>query len=322
MGPSEITVAVPTMNGSRHLAGTLRSILDQQGASFDLLVCDDRSDDDTLSVVDAAAGDRVRVLVNGERLGLAGNWNRCVAEARTPLVAIVHQDDLLLPGHLERHVGSFQRDPSVGLVASASVVVDDAGKPVPASAVGRGGLGDVDRTFTPAEALPALAVANPLRCSAVSMRVRAHLDSGGFDPRLRYVVDWDHWLRTIERWSLAWHAQPSVAVRWHPASETHRFRTGTLDLEETERLLEALHQGPLAHIEGRREIERLSRRSLARAYLNRAYTASRAGDGRLAWDCLARALRLQPAILGTLLLDPRLVARLAAASLLPRHGRN
>ena len=103
-----LTVAVPTCNGARHLAEALRSILAQEGVAFELLVSDDRSDDDTLEVVRAAAGDRVRIEVNSERLGLAGNWNRCVALARTPLVAIFHQDDVMLPGHLAGARGGFR----------------------------------------------------------------------------------------------------------------------------------------------------------------------------------------------------------------------
>src|SRR5207245_1213817 len=78
-----LTVALATCNGARHLVEALRSILAQEGVPFDLLVSDDRSDDETLAVVDAEAGDRARVVVNTERLGLAGNWNRCVRLART-----------------------------------------------------------------------------------------------------------------------------------------------------------------------------------------------------------------------------------------------
>src|SRR4051794_7930075 len=139
------------MNGSRHLAETLRGVLAQEKAAFGLLVCDDRSDDDSVAQVRSLAGDRARIVENGERLGLAGNWNQCVALSRTPLVAIVHQDDVLRPSHLAAHVAAFGADPSVGLVASASGVIDAEGREVPASVVERGGLGPADRTFTPGE---------------------------------------------------------------------------------------------------------------------------------------------------------------------------
>ena len=52
-----LTVAIPTCNGSVHLAETIHSILHQECGPFDLLVCDDRSDDETVPLVRALTGD-------------------------------------------------------------------------------------------------------------------------------------------------------------------------------------------------------------------------------------------------------------------------
>jgi hypothetical protein len=57
-------------------------------------------------------------------------------------------------------------------------------------------------------------------------------------------------------------------------------------------------------------LRRAADRRLARAYLNRAYDAARAGDRQLSARCLRRAFALRPASLGLLLRDPRLLARL------------
>ena len=75
---SRLTVALPTCNGARHLRDALASIKSQSDVAYDLIVSDDRSDDDTLACVQEEVGDRARISVNSERLGLAGNWNRCV----------------------------------------------------------------------------------------------------------------------------------------------------------------------------------------------------------------------------------------------------
>ncbi len=235
-----LTVAVPTCNGAAHLAETLHSIMAQEGVVFDLVISDDRSDDPTLEVVRSVAGDRARIEVNSERLGLAGNWNRCVALGHTPIVAIFHQDDVMEPGHLAAQVRAFAADEGIGLVAGASDVIDDKGDPIPDHVVGRGGLGPVDRIFQPGELAGLMVEGNPLRCSAVILRRAAFTESGGFDASYRYVLDWEFWLRVSRRWKIVWLAKPSVHVRWHAASETHRFKTGTADLEETARLLEQL----------------------------------------------------------------------------------
>ncbi|MGP0067034.1 MAG: glycosyltransferase [Isosphaeraceae bacterium] len=316
-----LTVAVPTCNGAAHLAEAIRSIVAQDGVALDLVVSDDRSDDETIDVVRAAAGDRVRIEINPERLGLAGNWNRCVALSRTPIVAVFHQDDVMEPGHLAAHTRAFEADERVGLVASASEVIDDRGETVPETVVGRGGLGPVDRILAPGELAPEMTAGNLLRCSAVTLRRAAFDDLGGFDASYRYVLDWEFWLRVSRRWKVAWLARPTVRVRWHAASETHRFKTSTADLDETVRVLEELFAIDLKDRPDAGVLRRAADGRLARAFLNRAHDALRAGRTDLARDALRRGVRLSPSLLGTILRDPRLGIPMAALAASPRLAR-
>ena len=230
---SLLTVAVPTCNGGVHLADALHSILAQAGLAFELVVSDDRSDDDSLAVVRALAGDRARIEVNFERLGLAGNWNRCAALATTPFVSIFHQDDVMLPGHLAAHLTALASDNSIGFVASAVDVMDEHGVPVSATAVERGGLGPADRLVAPGELAAFMATGNPLRCSAISLRAKALHRSRGVRSRVPLRRRLGLLAAPSRRWKVAWRARPTVRVRWHPESETHRFQAGTADLDET-----------------------------------------------------------------------------------------
>jgi glycosyltransferase involved in cell wall biosynthesis len=316
-GPA-LTVAIPTYNGAGHLADAIRSILSQEGIEFDVIVSDDRSDDETLAVVQKAAGDRVRIEVNSERLGLAGNWNRCAALARTPLVAIFHQDDVMMPGHLSAHHASFAADDSIGLSASASVVIDERGRAVSQAVVEQGGAGPIDRLYLPGQFARAMATGNPLRCSAVTLRVAAVEAAGGFDRNLQYVVDWDCWLRLSRKWSVTWLARPTVQVRWHPASETHRFKTGLADLDETARMLETLYGLDLKDDPDGIRLRPAAHDRLARAFLNRAHDALRAGLPELAREALMRGVRCSPRLVSTIIRDPRLAVPMGALALAPR----
>jgi glycosyltransferase involved in cell wall biosynthesis len=313
-----LTVAIPTCNGAAHISEAVRSVLMQDRVAFELVVSDDRSDDDTLAVVRAAAGDRARVEVNSERLGLAGNWNQCAALASTPLVAIFHQDDVMLPGHLSAHAASFAADNSIGLTASASVVIDERGRAVSDAVVERGGLGPIDRIFEPGQLAPSMASGNPLRCSAVTLRVAALKEEEGFDPRFRYVVDWDCWLRLSRRWPLAWVARPTVGVRWHSASETHRFKTGLADLDETAQVLETLFEVDLKDHAGVARLRSAAHDRLGRAFLNRAHDALHAGFTDLARDALRKGFQLSPSLIATIFGDPRLCVQMATLAAAPR----
>jgi len=309
--PPTISVALPTCDGARHLREALSGLRLQGEVPFDLIVSDDRSTDDTLAIIGEEFSDRARISVNSERLGLAGNWNRCVALSRTPLVAVFHQDDLMRPGHLAAHLAAFAARPDLGLIASATDVIDHAGREVPRSIVGRGGLGPTDRVFDAGQSTPELAVENPLRCSGATIAASAHAAVGGFDPSYRYVVDWDFWLKVGRVRPVAWLARPTVAIRWHLASETHRFKTGLADLEETSRLLDDLARRDGPTLSNSRQLRRKADRRLARAYLNRAHDALKGGDAHLARIALGRAWLLSPRVVATCALDPRLLAQMA-----------
>ena len=164
--------------------------------------------------------------------------------------------------------------------------------------------------YAPGHFVPVLAAENPVRCSGVVLARAAHEAVGGFDPSYRYAVDWDFWLRVARRYTVAWILRPpGVAFRWHPASETHRFRTGTTDLDEQIRLLDRLNPPGT----DRRPIDR----RLARAFLNRAHVALKGGDVVLARTCLDRAFGLSREVLMTIALDPRLAAQMTALRLAP-----
>src|SRR5262249_27510680 len=150
-------------------------------------------------------------------------------------------------------------------------VIDERGEPVSERVVEPGGLGPVDRVYPPGELASFMVAGNPLRCSAVTLRCAAFEDVGGFDASYRYVLDWDFWLRVSRRWKVAWLARPTVRVRWHAASETHRFKAGTADLDESARLMELLFGDDLKDWPDVDRLRRAANGRLARAYWNRAH---------------------------------------------------
>ena len=159
---------------------------------------------------------------------------------------------------------------------------------------------------------------NPFRCSAVTLRVDALNRVAGFDPRLKYVVDWDCWLRLSRKWAVAWLARPTVQVRWHPASETHRFKTGLADLDETVRMLDTLFDVDLKGHTDAARLRRAANDRLGRAFLNRAH------DALQRRPCRARSLgiisgsaALSPRLIKTIAGDPRLFVQMAALATAP-----
>jgi GT2 family glycosyltransferase len=111
-------------NNGATIARCLRSILDQEGVAFEVVVVDDDSSDDGASIAASMLRPQDRLVRNPSRLGLNGNHNRCLELARGRCVQFVHGDDWLLAGALRRLARYFD-DPAVGVAFAPRRVVSD-----------------------------------------------------------------------------------------------------------------------------------------------------------------------------------------------------
>src|SRR5688572_1854444 len=93
----DVSICMPTYNGARYLRSAIESALSQTYPNFELLVVDDGSTDDTLTIARefARLDSRIKVHQNTKRLGLAGNWNRSIDLAAGEWIKFLFQDDLL-----------------------------------------------------------------------------------------------------------------------------------------------------------------------------------------------------------------------------------
>lgn len=110
-----ISVCVPTYNGAKYLRECLDSVLAQSFTDFELLIVDDHSSDETISIAQeyATSDFRIRVNQNQQNLGLVGNWNRCVELAQGEWIKFVFQDDLITPTCLERMLAASKPETAI-----------------------------------------------------------------------------------------------------------------------------------------------------------------------------------------------------------------
>ena len=93
-----ITVALCTFNRSQMLRATLESLFaqDTRGITFEIVVIDDGSTDDTSSVVEALQKDALVPLryIAQPNSGVGRARNRAVEEARAPWIAFIDDDEV------------------------------------------------------------------------------------------------------------------------------------------------------------------------------------------------------------------------------------
>jgi hypothetical protein len=126
------SVAMCTYGGARFIGAQLESIAAQTRPPDELVVCDDRSPDETTRIVEgfaARASFPVRLYVNERNLGSTKNFERAISLCEGDLIALCDQDDVWLPSKLARLEEEFRRRPRAALVFSDAEVADEAGRP-------------------------------------------------------------------------------------------------------------------------------------------------------------------------------------------------
>ena len=112
-----VSVIIPIHGKLPYTLACLRSIVRHGAdASFEIIVVDDVSPDESIATLTKIGG--LRLLRNHENLGFIGSCNAGVAIARGPLVLFLNNDTQVTPGWLDRLVDCFAEENGCGIAGS------------------------------------------------------------------------------------------------------------------------------------------------------------------------------------------------------------
>jgi glycosyltransferase involved in cell wall biosynthesis len=124
-----VTVGMPVYNGAAFLRAALDSLISQTFASYEIIISDNNSDDETEEICRryATLDPRIRYVRHDVNRGAAWNHNFVVAEARGRFFRWQHADDSCEPRHLERCVAALEADDRVVLAYPQTMLIDATG---------------------------------------------------------------------------------------------------------------------------------------------------------------------------------------------------
>lgn len=128
MAQLSFSVALCSYNGSQFLSEQLQSIRSQSRPPDELIICDDRSSDNTVAIVENFALDApfpVRLQVNPTNLGSIKNFELAISQCHGDVVALSDQDDIWHEDKLAHIERVLLGSPSAGAVFSDADVVDE-----------------------------------------------------------------------------------------------------------------------------------------------------------------------------------------------------
>jgi glycosyltransferase involved in cell wall biosynthesis len=205
-----LSVVILTFNSDATIGHCLESLIQQEYRDFEVVVVDDNSTDDTLSVVQGYA-DRLRLKVtkNGTHIIPRGR-NIGIASSSTDLVAFLDSDDSVAPEWTRAIVETFREYPETALISGVAL---PAYRTRTAHAIA---LNDhaVRRLFARGVAL--FYAGN----CAINLRV---IKDVRFDEDFKFAEDLELWARVQRRYR--WKYVPNMQIYYYSKETFRQYAT-------------------------------------------------------------------------------------------------
>ncbi len=193
--PAAIRIAaiMPVYNGRLWVEQALASVLAQSVAPAEIIVIDDGCTDDSMELVGAIAKRNPGIrIVSQTNAGQSAARNVAISMCESEWIALIDQDDIWYPNHLEVLVDAVRRHRGLrlGWAYSDFDDIDADGRMVNRDFIGHTTVDNPKRDL-----MKVLAQGFIIQPSATLIRRQAILDVGGFDERLSGYEDDDLFLR-------------------------------------------------------------------------------------------------------------------------------
>lgn len=118
----KISVAMATYNGEKYILEQLESIRNQTLAVDEVLICDDRSKDNTVAVIKEFIStnklDNWKIEVNDKNLGYADNFYKAMNLTAGEYIFLCDQDDIWIEDKVEKMVKMMESDNRIAVLGS------------------------------------------------------------------------------------------------------------------------------------------------------------------------------------------------------------
>lgn len=196
-----ITVGLPVYNAEPFLADAIQSVINQSFTDWELVLIDDGSRDNSLSIARSFTDPRVKVIADGNNLGGAARRNQINQLANGRYIALFDADDIMAPNRLWDQVSWLEQNTQVDIVGSYlyTITIDNTV------------YGIRGATYVPDTIHEAIRK-NPIAQPTVMAR-REWFLANPYDEQIGRCHDFELWLRTIEHSKFAIIDKPLIFYR-------------------------------------------------------------------------------------------------------------
>lgn len=210
MSHPDVSIVLPTYNGSDFLDMAIRSCILQTYSDWELIIVDDASTDRTPSIASryARRDKRIRIIRHENNRRLPGALNTGFAAAEGRLLTWTSDDNCYRSHAIAEMVGFLDRHPEIDIVYADFTIFNDNSEPV---APGR------------VKSWRYLPVHNPVGACFLYRRIVMEV-LGEYDEALFGAEDYDFWLRAYSSFTFKTIHKNLYLYRKHETSITDMHR--------------------------------------------------------------------------------------------------
>jgi glycosyltransferase involved in cell wall biosynthesis len=217
---AEVSVIMPVFNAGLHLTKAISSILNQTYPNFEFIIINDCSTDDSEEVIKSFTDQRIFYFKQEKNLGVVAAMNKAISFINTPLVCIMHADDIALPTRISQQVAWLNQNPQTSAVAGFINFINEKDEQT--------GIWKLDReTVKPWDIRKKMLVENCIAHPTLMIRCEI-LKEYGYDEHQQHngfaVEDYPLWLNMLsDNYIIEKIPVPVLLYRTHTQSATSQF---------------------------------------------------------------------------------------------------
>jgi glycosyltransferase involved in cell wall biosynthesis len=110
---------MPVFNSEKFIYQAIQSILDQTFQDFELIITDDGSTDNSLSIIETFNDKRIKLIKNTSNLGLTASRNDAINISNGEYIAFLDSDDISRQDRLEKQIAFLENNKEFGMIDKA-----------------------------------------------------------------------------------------------------------------------------------------------------------------------------------------------------------
>lgn len=212
-----VTVLICAYNSEKYIEDCLNAIIKQTYYHLDILVINDGSTDNTLTILDKISrrDERIRIENNETNLGFITSLNKGLALAKGKYIAKTDSDDITEPQWIEKIINEMEKRPDIlAMGCDMKILSEENNGSILALTASHGEIWEKPREHQ--EIIKAMLFYSPINNPTAIMRTDIYQKYGlSFNSNYLHAEDYKFWLEVSRLGKLANYPEALVNYRLH-----------------------------------------------------------------------------------------------------------